>query len=1652
MKKRKRFLSLLLCTAMCFSLFPATVFAETDEEMTAAVTDVGITEEELFAEADTLMDEPAEEESFPEGEMTAETPTEESPEPEQEIIPSEPEAEQADNVPEAPEKDPEREASETPEENPKEDPAGETPEEPESEPTEAVDGEPLTADDVNEPEETDEDAEPVKAASAYDGLLEAIELGGDYTVTEDLVIDGENDAGETAITVASGATLTIAGSLYTRSTLSVDAGGSLVIGENGYLKTEDIITVNGTARLTGNAFVAAGNYIGGGSISLNDESQLHMHCGDWLSESAAIESGIFQIGGNSRIEAIIDVPSAESFNSVLGICRSCPDHIFGRMRVHYPVTVAEDLNLTAPKSVGIEVRGDDSNASLTVNEGVTLTAAFVDLNQAVMTVNGTLITTGEVKLQGNAELGITGSIAFADDSCLMNQNGWIHVKDTLNPDAQITGLTMDRFTIRDEGANGRIYYDNGIADYSDYDDSSELLQAISQRRNYTLTQNTYIAGSETVDASAISITIPEGLTLTVAGRLTVSDIDIFQNWETGEMGCLKVVGSGELHVTDWIDLANNIWDEWLNDGTSGRISYENNSGFELHRGVHTSGMDEDGLERAISDAERYLSGEGSLRFNIHIPDGTAISTTDEVLNLANPSLRLTVEMGGTLDIGPNSRLTVANGGSLRNEGNIQVSGTLTVEESGVMLMADHMEERWVSALTVNPGGRLVVNGVLLNDEHSRIFLPYSESVREALRTVTGIPGKVPYSMLIIDVGAETVADFETLWEEALGYPEIGTLNLCLNGIDVSLTKTVPENFCLIVNAGSSLTVPKGTEVDVYGEPVMEGGRFENDGTLNVFRFVNFQRSSSVFVNNGILNLSGGIGVHSFHGDTAATLTNNGRINLLEDGYLEDSVTVTGPGTVGNVEALPSELKLSAEYLILTLGDDGAAAALQTEPSAEEILAHPGWVLSWGTESGTEATVTVNPKTAIVTATDAGTDYVTVTLSNGLTQLSARCRVDVLDSEQQGNSEITATLPVTKITTEIRKTDYAKIPVILKLEQNVQQVSASGVTLSDGTELPHAGMMIEKAEFVGNDKNEKQDIRPFFALRVADDRTLEIVPIIDVTDESAVKSVAGSYKSAVKLTLSDGAEITTAQITLTVKKSQPKLSAAPVKLNRFIIGHSVPLVITGGTVSRIIKWEADQKVNAIAAFHPDNMTVEVINNARNGSGKYTLTCELADWAVPATVTVSVSSAYTAPKLSFKPASLTLSQNVVDSAATDYTLVGLDGAEHEISGVHVYEGGADVTEQNILSVDTSLPGTVFMFLNSEGPGISDGKKHTYKIYPLVDNQEISALTLTVLAAGTKASLVAKASGTIDTAVKGSPVTVTVTGKNCNGLMIGGSKLTIRQMQKGKVTMEDAEAEGLFRVNYPDGFENRYTITGTEKLKDYVKGYTYSLTVSGDLVTMKLTTNEVKLPVKTSAKTPAPSVTMKAEGSIDVLRPGTEIVLTPTFKNWFDYDETRLGLRLNNPNLDYRYEDGVFTVFAKEGADVNPALKQVWMTYAGEDVSKPVSLSLKMGKAVVAQSTRAITLSKNDCYDRQSVVLSLSDSSLYDIRDARVELVDKSGVLAWKALGNGEYAIGYKDSKLPANIARLKSTNVKLNVFLLGNGGTKANATLSIKVTFA
>ncbi len=730
--------------------------------------------------------------------------------------------------------------------------------------------------------------------------------------------------------------------------------------------------------------------------------------------------------------------------------------------------------------------------------------------------------------------------------------------------------------------------------------------------------------------------------------------------------------------------------------------------------------------------------------------------------------------------------------------------------------------------------------------------------------------------------------------------------------------------------------------------------------------------------------------------------------VAEEGYTGDLVCkfcgkVFEQGTV--IPALwfemPEELSLNKSYILMTL--NGNPDELTTTLK-DEALRHR---VRWTTDSGKNNVISV--MNGIVTAEGPGMDYVVATLSNGEESISAQCRVDVLNEEKQRGTQITASLPVTKLTTELLKTDYARIPVVLILKQN--NMNPADVKLSDGKVLEDTGVMIDEATFIGGGK---ADIRKAFGLRVADDRTLELVPIINVKDKAAVKAVAGSYKSAIHLVLSDGTETDTAEVTVTVKKSQPKLTVKAVTVNGFISGQTVPVEITGGTVRFIPAQDL-----GFATLNSD-LTVTVKNGVtQSGSKTVTLNnVELEDWAVPTTLKITVKNQYKAPKITLKPTTVTVNKAHSDVAAAEAAVTPLEGMNHVISASGV-SGLNAWYDRNTECVMVSA-------------GSATAGKTAYKVPVKADGKPVAYLNVKVVD-GTP-SITTKVTGTINPNLKNSPAIITVTGKNYNA---AAGTYTVTIQQNGS----DVDPE-LFQT--PQKGNMIYVTAGTKTPADGKYTAIVSCAEAGAAKAVTLT-------VKT-AKAPAMTATLKAAGSIDILRGTGQITVTPTIKNKYDYDESKLGLKLPK-GLTWEYKNGKFIVTAIPGENINPATKTATLTLNGTAISKPVTLTLKQGKATVNQSTKEITLSKNDRFDRQSVILSLSDSTLYDIGNARVTMTDSSGYLIPIPLGNGEYAIGYMDNKLPANVrsGKLKSTTVKFNVYLQGNGGNKANATLSVKVNF-
>ena len=710
---------------------------------------------------------------------------------------------------------------------------------------------------------------------------------------------------------------------------------------------------------------------------------------------------------------------------------------------------------------------------------------------------------------------------------------------------------------------------------------------------------------------------------------------------------------------------------------------------------------------------------------------------------------------------------------------------------------------------------------------------------------------------------------------------------------------------------------------------------------------------------------------------------------------------------------------------------------------------------------------MDPETGAITAgTAAGTDYVVAMLDLGDEVYTAHCRVDVAENITE-LSTVTASLTEDKVTVELYRTDYTRLGIILAIDQNQVSTASDVETPEVGNEPESAHTAILKA--VRLESTDNNDVTSAFALNIVDDRNVEIIPLVDVTDPAAVKAanIKGSYKVNVIATIDDGTEagreLDPMPLTITVKKTLPKLKAAPVKLNRFI-GQSAEVAITGGIVRAFTADTYSSSVATLSSDVPVTVT-PVPGNEKNGSARFNLTCELADWAVTANVTVSVSSVLQKPKQTYNPATVTLNPSldtVTDCAQVAYTLTPLPGMENwrVYNGYHVYEGGS-LQPNSVLQVYMPDDSTVMV---QPGRNFDPSVPHTYKVFMLVGGQEVSSFTVKTLKPGMDPSVTAKAAGTIDLAVKNSPVTVTLTGKNCNPGAADIYTVTVLRNNK-KLGVTDEDVSGYFTWYRQDNVITLRAEYGLEEI--YKKGDVYTAVIENSLADIK----PVAFTVKASAKVPAVSVAYKAAGSIDVLRPGTSVTVTPTVKNWYGRD-----LELDDLHL-YRKDGASYTDVTEEclfgvsfdgkaytltaDSTLNPKDKYfaaIPAATVGAAKQTYGALWVKMGKATVAQSTKAITLSKADCYDRQSVILSLSDPTLESIGMADVVLVDKSGNFELTRLGSGECAIGYAGSTLPKNIRSLKTATVQLKVYLAGNGthtvdGTDngtPNATLKVKIT--
>ena len=665
---------------------------------------------------------------------------------------------------------------------------------------------------------------------------------------------------------------------------------------------------------------------------------------------------------------------------------------------------------------------------------------------------------------------------------------------------------------------------------------------------------------------------------------------------------------------------------------------------------------------------------------------------------------------------------------------------------------------------------------------------------------------------------------------------------------------------------------------------------------------------------------------------------------------------------------------------------------------------------------------------------------------------ARCRVDVkdftedrvpnpiaYDLENKGNVRLLSKSASTKL----YSTEYTKIQVLPELSQNNKTTTqAAPNVVPQPDPAPGTGVAITAAAF-----DDEETAKRFF-LRVADDRTLEVIP----TNEALTGdlAVAKSYNSVIKLTI-DGTEFKTEKLKLTVNKSLPTIKAKAVTVNSYMSVLS-ELTFTGGTV-----LPGHVNVN-LDKTSPDWLTLIregdniglIYTGEQNAAkkGKLYLQVQPEGWAVKRDVVVNVTSKSTPPTMVFKSKTLTVKPGTRDMASTTFTMKPAYFTGAPIEKIRVTENGNDVEGEPLLVVIND--NTVSVTANP-----TDGKAHTYKVLISVFGKE-SILTVKTLADSKAVTLKLTAKGAIDLTVPNSPVTITASTGN-----IRTEKAIFRLT--GITDKSGSDMNGYFDVKQSG---NVFTITAKENNE-----YTgiCQAKIEADYGSGKVE-KTVKFTVKKSRSAPV-SLTLKTKGSIDVLRPGTAVTVTPVFKNAYEVDldhevqvvvcrtydgasKTKVDEAVTDMFFIDSKDNKSWQITPKPGTVLSHKDKFTVRAYSKYTLSKAVPLKVVQGKSKIKQSTKGVTLLKTDRYSEGTVNLTLTDGTLKGIRE--VVLVSpkdslKRDIFKLADLGNGSYAIRYNDSLMPGNIAKLKPQTVKLKVYLEGNETLTPNATLTVKVNF-
>ena len=547
-----------------------------------------------------------------------------------------------------------------------------------------------------------------------------------------------------------------------------------------------------------------------------------------------------------------------------------------------------------------------------------------------------------------------------------------------------------------------------------------------------------------------------------------------------------------------------------------------------------------------------------------------------------------------------------------------------------------------------------------------------------------------------------------------------------------------------------------------------------------------------------------------------------------------------------------------------------------------------------------------------------------------------------------------------------------------------------------------------------------------------------------TGAFTLKTAEGSKAGRITLYASFADTETAVPIALTVRKTAPviKLKTASVTLNpaygdTAIIDAAItpadygaePTVSVPNAEDELEVWYKDGKLYVHSLPITKYSSTYKVTASISGGKEAVLTVRTAKENLKPGVTLRAKGAI---DLTYPDSAVTLTPTFKNFNG-GFTVTG--GRVTETKGrTAISEGDLDTY------FTVTQTGNTIRLEKAENAYLTAGNTYTAQLTLSIAGMELTASAKITVKATAVSLRLSKSALTLNKLVNdASSVAVTCTTKNytLGEPVISVTDKTGRQSAEGKLDVSYSGGKLYVAVNDATEYGASYKV-----LISAGEGY-------------KAAALTVTIPAQAKS---AITGTLKVKGSIDIIRSGSGITLTPTYKNVSSAGYTERVEVYSSADKFARPVEGVFAVDGMKltnicaDSRVKYKVRVIASFASGAEAATPLTaITVKTGAARLTVSGKPALYLK-DVNSRGDFRITSADLTLNGIAKAEIKDAKNAAMFELYEYSGGRFAIGFKDGVIAPSAAKLRSVSIPINIWIDGNETAKPNTTVTVRINIA